>query len=216
MSMFALRSWFFWDGWYMSKYQNEHISPFLCKICSHSWYLSTGTDSRIAGIQTRRWEEPATSFSTTPKKISSNMGTCIYIPVCACKWHCGRFFSWVLLVLYNSFRDLLRWRFFFFLGCLLRLRVFLRGLRDGDLGFDGVLGGGGGGLQQVVVAAGLLEQLPEVVLAVEDPVVRGVGGVRQKAAAMGALEAGPVVTLTLHGHLHREGRGFGNKDKKDL
>lgn len=78
---------------------------------------------------------------------------------------------------------------------LLQRHLFLGGLR-----FVVVLGRGGR-LEQVVVAARLLEQLPEVVLAVQDPVEGRVGGGRQEAAAVGALEAGLVVGLALQGHL---------------
>jgi len=57
------------------------------------------------------------------------------------------------------------------------------------------------GLEQVIVAASLLEQLPEVMLAVQDPIKGGVGGIRQEAATMSTLGAGLVVGLALQGHL---------------
>ena len=82
-------------------------------------------------------------------------------------------------------------------------RLFLRGhLFLGGLWFAGVLRRRR--LEQVVVAARLLEQLPEVVLAVQDPVEGRVGGGRQEAAAVSALEAGLVVGLALQGHLQKD------------
>lgn len=60
-----------------------------------------------------------------------------------------------------------------------------------------------GRLEQVVVAARLLEELPEVVLAVEDPIEGCVRGGRQETATVSALEAGLVVWLALQSHLRR-------------